>query len=101
MIYANFECKKEMCSRYASNDCIRCKNNVKRNCLIDSFEECKDNAVLGLERKNGRFITRLVGSAEQGGILCPACGYSNNAYLFNEETNYTCEKCGLPLTCKK
>lgn len=97
MTYVNFECSKERCLRYASHDCLKCEHNVKRNCMTDNFEEHMDNDLRGLERKDGRFVAHLVGSAEHGGIVCPACGYSNNAYSFDNATRYECEKCGLPL----
>ena len=97
MTYFNCKCDVELCSRSASIDCKRCKHNVKRNSLVDNFEPCDDKDVRALEKKNGKFVAHLVGSAEQGGIVCPACGYSNNAYIYNSETHYECEKCGLPL----
>lgn len=36
------------------------------------------------------YTFRQVGSYEQGGVMCPKCGYSNNSYTFDG----TCSKCG-------
>lgn len=33
---------------------------------------------------------RQVGTCEQGGMMCPKCGHSNNSYTFDG----TCQSCG-------
>lgn len=91
-------CSSENCIRFGTADCKRCRNNRARHKALDHFVACNDEDFSIHRKKNGRYKTELVGSAEQGGFQCPACRYLNNAYLFNEETRYECEKCGLPLT---
>lgn len=91
-------CPFESCIRFGTEDCKRCKNNLARHKALDQFVACNDSDFSKYRMRNGRYATELVGSAEQGGYKCPACHYLNNAYLFNEETRYECEKCGLPLT---
>ena len=101
MTYFNFKCNIENCSRYKTDDCQRCKHNTRRNSFVDNFEACEDKDIRELRCRNGKYSTHLVGSAEQGGLRCPACGYLNNAYTFEEDTNCECDSCGLPLTCKR
>lgn len=93
-------CSVDNCIRFGTADCGKCKNNRARNKAVDGFVPCNDSDFSKHRTAKGRYKTRLVGSAEQGGLQCPACGYLNNAYTFNEETNYECEKCGLPLTAR-
>lgn len=33
---------------------------------------------------------KQIGTYEQGGVMCPKCGYSNNSYTFEG----ICQKCG-------
>ena len=95
-----FSCSVENCIRFKTDDCAKCKNNRARNMAVDGFVPCEDADFSKQRARNGRYKTKLVGSAEHGGLQCPACGYLNNAYTFKEETNYECEKCGLPLTVR-
>lgn len=40
---------------------------------------------------------KMVGTAEQGGEMCPRCGHVNNAYIFQG----TCQNCGYTEPKKK
>ncbi len=94
-------CIYNKCLRYGTVDCGKCKNNKSRNKAEDMFEPCEDKEYLNLRAHNGRYKAERVGTPEQGGIRCPACGYSNNTYTFKEDTYYECEGCGLPMTLKE
>ena len=91
-------CAVENCLRHGTASCRRCANNKARNKAVDGFKACEDADVSTLRAANGRYKTKQVGSAEHGGLQCPACRYLNNCYRFDEKSRYECEKCGLPLT---
>lgn len=63
---------------------IESRNNAEINFLKES-KWWKENSN---DEKYGSF--KLSGTFEQGGYVCPKCGYSNNAYTFNG----ICEECG-------
>lgn len=100
MIKFYIKCDYELCKRKNTPDCAVCKNNHARNKPVDNFEVSEDNDISKARNKNGRWVADMVGSAEQGGLKCPACGYLVNAYTFDETENFECPKCGLPLTAQ-
>ena len=99
-IKGKLECAIENCFRRGTDACMKCKHNHARNVQVDGFEACEDKDPAEYRKRNGRYLTRQIGSAEHGGLQCPACGCLKNAYTFNEENNYECDGCGLPLTVK-
>ena len=90
---------ENLCTRWGQDVCRRCANNKARNKMIDCFEPCEDSDYSASRMSNGKYKAKQNGSAEHGGLECPACHYLNNAYTFDEKENFECEQCGLPLTC--
>lgn len=69
--------------------CDCCKdilNEKKRRTEVDFVEQSKIVAENGINY--GEF--KQVGNCEQGGVVCPKCGRSNNMYFFKG----ICEHCG-------
>lgn len=69
--------------------CDYCKDkleNAKRQAEVDFIEKSETFIKNGIDY--GEF--RQVGTCEQGGIMCPKCGYSNNSYTFDGK----CQQCG-------
>ena len=69
--------------------CECCKEELRKR--LDQAEvEFVENSKLIIQNgiNYGEFIQ--VGTCEQGGMMCPRCGYSNNSYTFKG----VCQKCG-------
>lgn len=69
--------------------------NMKRQTEVDFIKNShwwEQNSDTNGEINYGEF--RQVGTCEQGGMMCPKCGHSNNSYTFNG----TCQKCGYTKT---
>lgn len=64
-----------------------CKKQTEVNFMKNSYW-WKQNSDVNGEIDYGEF--RQVGTCEQGGMMCPKCGHSNNSYTFNG----TCQSCG-------
>ena len=88
------KCAYGGCFRLGSSYCEKCENNGARNEVEDHFRECRDNDISNLQMIDGAYKAERVGTAEQGGYKCPACGHVHNAYTFE---GGKCENCGLPL----
>ena len=84
------KCRVKRCVRMGTSACKDCENNEKRNSLIDGYNKCDDNDPAEYRCQNGRYKTVLVGTAEQGGLQCPACRRLNNAYTFDEDKRFEC-----------
>lgn len=78
--------------------CIQCETvfeNTKNRAEVDFMKHSywwEQNSNGDGEIDYGTF--KQVGTCEQGGIMCPKCGHSNNSYIFDG----TCQKCGYKKT---
>lgn len=84
----------ECTNRWVNLDRIQHNISDKIEDIQSSLEElkritAKDNVSKVSVDKNKEF--KMVGNYEQGGWVCPECGYCNNPYHFKG----TCEKCGF------
>lgn len=74
--------------------CIHCEDELekaKNQSEVDFMKRShwwKQNSNGDGEIDYGTF--RQVGTCEQGDVMCPKCGHSNNSYTFDG----TCQKCG-------
>lgn len=69
--------------------CEYCKRKLQK-CMCQTevdFVEASETIIQnGIDY--GEF--KQIGTYEQGGVMCPKCGYSNNSYTFEG----ICQKCG-------
>ena len=66
---------------------VKLQNDTEIN-FIKNSKWWKENSNSSGEINYGAF--KLIGTFEQGGYICPKCGYCNNAYIFEDE----CQECG-------
>ena len=102
----------DLCGRESNTTCIKIRIAQSAERIFDCCQTCenelgrritqaqidfahstkwwKDNQKENGDIDYGSF--HMVGTAEQGGYVCPKCGYCNNAYTFTFSKK--CEKCG-------
>ena len=71
------------------SNAYKCKK-IMHQCkwLLEKSKWWEENSNETGEINYGSF--KLSGTFEQGGYICPKCGYCNNAYSFE----HICQKCG-------
>lgn len=84
------ECKTR---KELPNKCKRCKNNRKRNYIVDHFEEANDNPIPEVNPQ-----VSYNGPAEQtSGYKCPVCSEYTNPYQLRDKL---CKHCGFELNVR-
>ena len=69
--------------------CESCKDKL-RNLLCQAEVNFVENSETAIQNGIDYGEFKMVGTHEQGGMMCPKCGHCNNAYTFDG----VCQSCG-------